>query len=564
MNKWKFQEEAINNIVNEFKSNNKSRSLVIIPTGGGKTLTAIRAIDNLIKKGLIDNSNKCLWVTHLRSLKDQTIAVRDNENNEDFINEFNFSDNLKNFLQIEMVTAAKELIRNDNNKSFKYVVLDECHHSSANSYQSFFDKKHLGILGLTATPKRMDKKKLAFEKDVYQITADKLEDLGVIIRPRELQIDLKFEIKAPDLESNQFDFPARNREIVKRILRFRRRSLDNGQNDHSKVIIYVNTQEHAKNLYKKFAEEQPEEIQKMYDFGIHFITGSSNSLGISNKEFLDKFKKSSSGIIINVNILSEGFDDPGINSIALAVPTGSLVSLIQRVGRAIRCPNLSKNDLSKINPPYVLEFTDNLPNIGHKMTFGWLFADISDDLEPELIGIDIKAIPSIFSRFYSTIIKHKMNKFLIKHQDELKPIYFDNVIIDTKNDLNSTNLFLFWSAKEMNFSGNRWNGVFVNKDQKEEFVTLYNNLNNAVIKKINPHIFFEHMHPEFKQLNYLNNTQKQQNFYNSLKFSFEELRNNKNPERLKYFTFKLVGEYDSLFKKLKNLFKYFINIYINR
>ena len=38
MNKWKFQEEAINNIVNEFKSNNKSRSLVIIPTGGGKTL----------------------------------------------------------------------------------------------------------------------------------------------------------------------------------------------------------------------------------------------------------------------------------------------------------------------------------------------------------------------------------------------------------------------------------------------------------------------------------------------------------------------------------------------
>ena len=114
-----------------------------------------------------------------------------------------------------------------------------------NSYQTFFDKKHLGILGLTATPKRMDKKKLAFEKDVYQITADKLEDLGVIIRPRELQIPLKFEIKASDLDSNQFDFPARNREIVKRILRLEE-VLRNGQNDHSKVIIYVNTQEHAK------------------------------------------------------------------------------------------------------------------------------------------------------------------------------------------------------------------------------------------------------------------------------------------------------------------------------
>ena len=152
------------------------------------------------------------------------------------------------------------------------------------------------------------------------------------------------------------------------------------------------------------------------------------------------------------------------------------------------------------------------------MTFGWLFADISDDLEPELIEIEIKAIPSIFSRFYSKIIKRKMDKFLIKHKDELKPIFFDNVIIDSKNDLNSTNLFLFWSAKEMKFAGNRWNGIFVNKEQKEDFVSLYNDMNNAVIKKVNPHIFFEHMKPEFKKLNYLNNTQKQQNFYNSLKF----------------------------------------------
>ena len=547
-----------------FKSNNKSRSLVIIPTGGGKTLTAIRAIDNLIKKGLIDNNNKCLWVTHLRSLKDQTIAVRDNENNEDFINEFNFSDKLKNFLQIEMVTAAKELIRNDSNKVFKYVVLDECHHSSANSYQSFFDKKYLGILGLTATPKRMDKKKLAFEKDVFQITAAKLQDLGVIIKPRELPVPLNFEINASNLDSNKFDFPARNREIVKRILRFREKSLEDGLNDHSKVIIYVNTQEHAKNLFKKFAEVEPEKINKLYNFGIHFITGSENSLGLSNKEFLEKFKKSNSGIIINVNILSEGFDDPGINSIALAVPTGSLISLIQRVGRAIRSPNLSKEELSKINPPFVLEFTDNLPNIGHKMTFGWLFADISDDLEPELIEIEIKAIPSIFSRFYSKIIKRKMDKFLIKHKDELKPIFFDNVIIDSKNDLNSTNLFLFWSAKEMKFAGNRWNGIFVNKEQKEDFVSLYNDMNNAVIKKVNPHIFFEHMKPEFKKLNYLNNTQKQQNFYNSLKFSLDEIKRQESPKRLKYFTFKLIEEYDSIFKKLRNVLKYFIKIYINR
>ena len=563
MNKWKFQEEAINNIVKEFKTNNQSRSLVIIPTGGGKTLTAIRAIDNLIKRGLINSNNRCLWVTHLKSLKDQTISVRDNSDNLDFINEFHFSDNLSDYLQIEMVTAAKEIIRNDNQKRFKYVVLDECHHSSANSYQSFFDRPRLGILGLTATPKRMDKKKLAFEKDVYQITADKLKDLGVIVIPRQFPIKSTFSIQATELDSDQFDFSERNRWIVNSILKLRRRSIERGKNDHSKVIIYVNTKKHVKNLYKKFQEIPSKEINKLYDFGIHFITGESNSLGILNKDFLSKFKKSKSGIIINVNILSEGFDDPGINSIALAVPTGSLVSLIQKVGRAIRSPNLSKKELSRINPPFVLEFTDNLPNIGHKMTFGWLFADISDDLEPELISIEIKAIPSIVARFYSRIIKYKMKKFLTKYQKELKPIFFDNIEIENKDDLNSINLFLFWSAKDMSFKGNRWNGVFVNKEGKEEFVSVYNNMNNAVIKDVNLHIFFENMHPEFKEINYLNSTQKQQNFYNSMKFSLEELNNNKNPERLKYFTFKIVGEYDSIFKKIFNLTGYVFKSFLN-
>jgi len=564
MNKWKFQDEAINNIVKEFESNNQSRSLVIIPTGGGKTLTAIRAIDKLIKRGLIDSNNKCLWVTHLRSLKDQTISVRDNSDNLDFISEFNFTNTLSDNLQIEMVTAAKELIKNDNQKVFKYVVLDECHHSSANSYKSFFDKQNLGILGLTATPKRMDKKKLAFEKDVYQITADKLRDLGVIVKPREFPITSNYNINATELDSNKFDFPERNRWIVKTILRLRRNSIQNAKNDHSKVIIYVNTKEHAKNLYKKFAETSSEEISKLYDFGIHFITGGGNSIGIPNKDFLNKFKNSRSGVIINVNILSEGFDDPGINSIALAVPTGSLISLIQRVGRAIRAPNLSKEALSKTDRPFVLEFTDNLPNIAHKMTFGWLFADISDELEPELISIEIKAIPSIFLNFYSNIIKYKMDRLLDKYEKELKPIFFDNVNIETKNDMDSINLFLFWSAKDMTFKGNRWNGIFVNRDEKEGFVSVYNNMNNAVIKDVNPNIFFEHMHPEFKELNYLNTTQKQQNFYNSLKFSLEELKSKKSPERLKYFTFKVVGEYDNIFKKMMNITKYLFKIYFKR
>ncbi len=564
MDKWQFQKEAIDKIVKGFSDSAESRLLLIIPTGGGKTLTAIRAIDRLIKKGIIDENNKCLWVTHLRSLKDQTIRVRDNVDKHDFIKEFNFSDKLSDCLDIEMVKAAKEIVSTDNQRRYKFIILDECHHSSASSYSDFFDRQRFGILGLTATPKRLDRRELNFERIVYQITADHLQDLGVIIKPREIPILSDFNIQAKELSSNKFDFPERNRWVVNEIKQRRAKAIREGVNDYSKVVVYLNTVEHVKNLYDKFNEFSKEEIQKLYGFGVQFITGGNNSLGISNEEFLDKFRKSESGVIINVDILSEGFDDPSINTIAMAVPTGSLVRFIQRVGRAIRSPNLSKEEISGINPPLILEFTDNLPNIKNKMSCGWLFADISDDLEPELKPIDIKAVPRIFNGIYSTIVQYKVEKFISKYRKQLKKITLDKIVIESERDLNRTNLFLYWAAEDIEWKDSKWNGIFINKESKDQFVLMYNNLNDAIIDGISPSMFFYDMYPEFQDLEYLNTPEKQKNVYNAMKYAYQGIQRRgshdsqqKNSEnRLKYFTFRLVGEYDSWLTKTINLLGY--------
>jgi len=564
MDKWSFQKEAIDKIVKGFSSDTKSRLLLIIPTGGGKTLTAIRSIDNMIKKGMIDENNKCLWVTHLKSLKDQTIRVRDNIDNQDFINEFNFSEKLNDCLQIEMVKSAKNIISADNEQKYKFIILDECHHSSASSYGDFFDRRRLGILGLTATPKRLDRKKLDFEKTVYQITGDRLQDLGVIIKPHPISISSNFNIQANELSSKEFDFPERNRWIVNEIKQRRAAAVREGINDYSKVVVYVNTVKHVKNLYEKFNEFSEKEIKTLYDFGVQFITGENNSLGLSNEEFLDQFRKSNSGVIINVDILSEGFDDPGINTIAMAVPTGSLVRFIQRVGRAIRSPNLNKESLSSINPPLVLEFTDNLPNISNKMSCGWLFADISDDLEPDLIHIDIKAVPKIFSGIYSIVVHHKIEKFITRYEKQLKKIALNKIEIKNEKDLNRTNLFLFWGAQDIKWKDSRWNGIFIDKYNKDNFVSVYNSLNNAIIDGITPSMFFYDMHPESQDLYYLNTAEKQKNIYNAMKYAHQDVQRRsshksqpKNSEkRLKYFTFRLVGEYDNWFIKIMNLLSY--------
>jgi hypothetical protein len=181
-----------------------------------------------------------------------------------------------------------------------------------------------------------------------------------------------------------------------------------------------------------------------------------------------------------------------------------------------------------------------------------------------LIPIDIKAVPKIFNGIYSTIVQYKIEKFINKYRKQLKNITLNTIDIKNERDLNRTNLFLYWGAEDIEWKDNRWNGIFINKESKDQFVLMYNNLNDAIIDSINPSMFFYDMHPEFQDLQYLNTPEKQKNVYNAMKYAYHDIQRRgshksqpKNSEkRLKYFTFKLVGEYDNWFIKTINLLRY--------
>ena len=52
-NRWSYQDDAISKIIAFFKKKKNSKGLLVIPTGGGKTLTALRAINNLFNENII-------------------------------------------------------------------------------------------------------------------------------------------------------------------------------------------------------------------------------------------------------------------------------------------------------------------------------------------------------------------------------------------------------------------------------------------------------------------------------------------------------------------------------
>ena len=77
--------------IDDLKKNPDGRGLVVIPTGGGKTLTAIKTVNKLIHDKYLTKEDTVLWVTHLRVLLEQTRNVAKNPR---WKKEFNFHKDL--------------------------------------------------------------------------------------------------------------------------------------------------------------------------------------------------------------------------------------------------------------------------------------------------------------------------------------------------------------------------------------------------------------------------------------------------------------------------------------
>ena len=257
----------------------------------------------------------------------------------------------------------------------KIIIIDEAHHAAASSYDDFMVNR-FGVLGLTATPIRHDEKKLNFEKILYTITFKDLIRKNVIIEPkfRNFSTNLTFDIEEiRETRESVFNTFGRNNFIANKFITAR--------DIYSKSILYVSTVKHAKDLAKLISEKN-ESLDNGYKL-VGYIHGGGNSLGISNDGFLNKFKNSSSAIIVNCAMLTEGFDDPSVNTIGMCVPTQSTVYYLQCIGRGIRNVDSEDNEGA-----FIVEFSDNLPNVKYRIDNRWLFSDISDELEPEVIEIN--------------------------------------------------------------------------------------------------------------------------------------------------------------------------------
>ncbi len=362
---------------------------MVIPTGGGKTFAAVKAINALFSGGVMDSENEqVLWVAHRQELVEQandTLNRYESEHPER---------SYKKNVQVMMIAGAIKHIAGNSNT--KLLIIDEAHHAATTNvmYGPLFEYPNLGILGLTATPSRHDGQPLEFDRESYSIGFPDLIEKQIILSPEVRQLTGgRFEgitvSGAAFLGLDTLSTEERNQHIVQHILEH--------TDEYSKIIVYAGSVRHTKDLFNAIRRSS---LATLYE-SVDYIVGEGWSGNDEKREeFIERIKSYRRSIIVNFDVLSEGYDDPRVNTIVMARPSRSKLVYMQAVGRGVRVDpdNPSKR-------AYIIEIVDELPNIRYRIDNRWLFSEVSDALEPrvrdEFIGSATEFYSALDS-FYET------------------------------------------------------------------------------------------------------------------------------------------------------------------
>ena len=301
-----------------FQSVDNQWLLLVMPTGTGKT-----TVFSSLVQGWSAQEKKVLIVVHRVELVDQIVDRLATFGVTAGVLASKYPVNLDLPVQVGMIQALS------NNLSWypDYIVIDECHHSVADSYTQLWGQfESSKILGVTATPVRMDGEGFS---DLYQLLLnlyplDYFFNNEYLVRPIHFfcsTINPKFlkEVNGEYNITEQAKFLIQNNSINNVVQTYQKYS------PGKKGVVFAANVGHSKMLVERFNQ-----------MGISAAHICGKIPKDERKEIVSKFRQGKYSILCNYDIVSEGFDVPDIDTVLLARRTKSLATYIQQVGRCLR------------------------------------------------------------------------------------------------------------------------------------------------------------------------------------------------------------------------------------
>lgn len=335
------QQETLESIAND-RSDDKNKGMVLYPTGLGKTYLAGFDVKNFDPK-------KLLFIVHQKELLFQSrtkfediLFERVDECGNFFGNDSQYDKNIL-FSSIQKLAIDKNLKRFKKDQ-FDYIIIDESHHSAAATYEkviNYFEPKF--FLGLTATPKRMDKKDVLKYYDnhiFYQITREEAQLKGFLVNSVYWGLWDDIDYSKIEFNGKKYNVNDLNKALIieKRdeavLKEFKNRAFT------KKTLGFCASIEHANHMSKLFNDE-----------GINAVSIHSGP-GANPSESIQDFRDNKSQVAFVVDMFNEGMSVNDVECLMFLRPTESDTIFTQQYGRGLRVSN-NKEDV------IVLDFIGN-------------------------------------------------------------------------------------------------------------------------------------------------------------------------------------------------------------
>lgn len=330
-----YQKEILEKLQVERDIYGRMKNLLVAATGVGKTV--ISAFDYRRFKREHRQQAKLLFVAHREEILKQSLDTF-----RAILKDFNFGDLLVGnyepgsldhlFVSIQSFNS-KRLYEHTTSDFYDFIIIDEFHHAAADSYQKLLDHYQPKILlGLTATPERMDGKNIlsyfdetiAAEMRLTEAINQKLLSpfqyfcVSDVVDLSKLKWSRKgYEIK--ELENVYTSNSLRSNNIVKSVYKYVT------DIDQVKGLGFCVSIEHAKYMADFFNAA-----------GIPSVALYGNVNAKIRQDAKDRLVIGEIKFIFVVDLYNEGIDIPEVNTILFLRPTESLTVFLQQLGLGLR------------------------------------------------------------------------------------------------------------------------------------------------------------------------------------------------------------------------------------
>ncbi len=317
------QEAALKNLSTLVKENAK-RALVVSATGTGKTYLGVFAVKKYKPK-------KFLYLVHREQIAKKALAsfyrvIGGDKNDYGLLTGSKHDFNKKYLFGTVQTVSQKQMLGQLDPKEFDYILIDEAHRVAAPTYQKIlnhFVPKFL--LGMTATPERMDK------QNIYEI----------------FDYHLAYEIRLKDALNEQMLAPfhyvgVEDYTVGDQIITETSKLKDLVAEKRVEYVLkqlayYGYCGEQAKGLIFCSRQEEARELAQLFSQAGHPSCALTNE--DSQKRRADVTQQLENGeieYIFTVDLFNEGIDIPSLNQIVMLRNTQSSIVFIQQLGRGLR------------------------------------------------------------------------------------------------------------------------------------------------------------------------------------------------------------------------------------